>query len=124
MVKNLMDESHETSLNPAFIVYMYLLCPLEFVVYFELHIYRAKVLTDHPKNCDNFVVQYFGLTFGTLNENTIWHQSCASAGILHSVCSLRMCIHIKPFKRMCNSRNNLNLNSNHGNLNNNVFSLK
>ena len=45
-------------------------------------IYWAKVLIDHPKNCDNvFVVQYFGMDFGTFNENTIWHQSCASAGI-------------------------------------------
>ena len=89
------------------------------------HIYWAKVLTDHPKNCDNcFVVQYFGLNFGTINENTNWHQSYTSAGIWHSACSLRMRIHIKPLKCTCNSRNDLNLNSNHGNLNNNVFFVK
>ena len=46
------------------------------------YIYWAKILNDHPKNCDNvFVVQYFRMNFGTLNENTIWHQSCASVGI-------------------------------------------
>ena len=89
------------------------------------HIYWAKVLTDHPKNCDNcFVVQYFGLNVGTINENTIWHQSYTSAGIWHSACSLRMRIHIKPLKCTCNSRNDLNLNSNHGNLNNKVFFVK
>ena len=60
---------------------------------------------------------------GILNENTIWHQSCASAGIWHSACSLR--VNMKPLKCTCNSRNDLNLNSNHGNLNNRVFfSLK
>ena len=64
------------------------------------------------------------MNFGTLNENTVWHQLCASAGIWHSACSLRMRIHIKPLKRTCNIRNELNLNSNHGNLNNNVISLK
>ena len=32
-------------------------------------IYLAKVLTDHPKNCNNFfVVQYFGMNFGALND--------------------------------------------------------
>ena len=87
-------------------------------------IYWAKVLTDHPKNCDNvFVVQYFGTNFVTFNENTMWHQSCSSAGIWHSACSLRMRIHIKPLKCMFNSRNDLNRNSNHRNLNTNVFSL-
>ena len=87
------------------------------------YIYWAKVLTDHPKHCDScFVVQYFGMNFGTLNENTIWHQYCASAGIRHSACSLRMRIHIKPLKFTYNSRNDLNRNSNHENLNNNVFS--
>ena len=88
-------------------------------------IYWAKVLTDHPKNCDNvFVVQYFGMNFGTFNENTIWYQSCASAGIWHSACSLRMRKHTKPLKCTCNSRNDLNRNSNHRNLKNNVFALK
>ena len=44
------------------------------------NIYWAKVLTDHPKICDNcFVLKYFETNFGTLNENAIWHQSCASA---------------------------------------------
>ena len=52
------------------------------------------------------------------------HQSCASAGIWHSACSLRMRIHIKPLKYTCNSRNDLNLNSNHRNLNSNVFFVK
>ena len=29
----------------------------------------GQVLTDHQNNCDNvFVVQYFGMHFGTLNE--------------------------------------------------------
>ena len=89
------------------------------------NIYWAKVLTDHPKNCDNvFVVQYFGMNFGTLNENTIWHQSCASVAIWYSACSLRMHIHIKHLKCMCYSRIDLNRNSNHRNLNNNVVSLK
>ena len=60
------------------------------------------------------------MNFEILNENTIWHQSCASAGIWHSACSLRMRIHIKPLKCTCNSRNGSNLNSNHENLNNNV----
>ena len=88
-------------------------------------IYWAKVLTDHPKNCDNvFVIQYFGMNFGTFNENTIWHQSCASAGIWHSACSLRMRKHTKPSKCTCNSRNDLNRNSNHRNLKNNVFCVK
>ena len=32
----------------------------------------CKVLTDHPKNCDNlFVAEYFGMTFETLNDDTI-----------------------------------------------------
>ena len=93
--------------------------------YSYIHIYWAKVLTDYPKNCDNvFVVQYFGMNFGTFNENTVWHQSCASAGIWHSVCSLRMRKHTKPLKCMCNSRNDLNRNSNNRNLKNNVFALK
>ena len=36
------------------------------------HIYWAKVLTDHPKNCDNvLVVHYFGMNFGTFNENSL-----------------------------------------------------
>ena len=64
----------------------------------------------------SFVVQYLEMNFGTLNENTIWHQSCASAEIWHSECSLRMRIHIKPLKCKCDERNDLNLNSNHGNL--------
>ena len=90
-----------------------------------LNIYWAKVLTDHPKNCDNFfVVQYFGINFGTFNENTIKHQSFASAGIWHSACRLRMCKHIKPLKCTCNSRNDLNRNSNHRIVKNNVFALK
>ena len=88
-------------------------------------LYWAKVLTDHPKNCDNvFVVQYFGMNFGTFNENTIWHQSCASAGIWHSACSLRMHKQTKPLKCTFNSRNDLNRSSNHRNLKNNVFALK
>ena len=34
-----------------------------------MYVYWAKVLTDHPKNCDNvFVIQYFGMNFGTFNE--------------------------------------------------------
>ena len=91
----------------------------------ETKIYCAKVLTDHPKNCENyFVVQYFGMNFGTLNENTNWHQSRAPAIIWYSGCRLRMRIHITPLKYMCNSRIDLNLNSNHGNLNNNVFFVK
>ena len=90
-----------------------------------IKIYWAKVLTDHPKICDNwFVFKYFETNFGTLNQNAIWHQSCASAGTWRSSCSLRMGIHIKPLKCMCNSRKDLNLNSNHGNVNNNVFALK
>ena len=88
-------------------------------------IYWAKGLTDHPKNCDNvFVVQYFGMNFGTFNENTIWHQSCASAGIWHSACSLRLRKHTKPLKCTRNSRNDLKRNSNHRNLKNTVFALK
>ena len=87
--------------------------------------YIGPFLTDHPKNCDNvFVVQYFGMNFGTFNENTDWHQSCASAGIWHSVCSLHMRIHIKPLKCTCISKNDLNRNFNHRNLNNNAFPLK
>ena len=75
-------------------------------------LYWAKVLTDHPKSCDNcFVVQYFGMNFITLNENTIWYKSYASPGIWHSACSLCMCIHRKPLKRKCNLSNDLNLNS-------------
>ena len=35
-----------------------------------------------------------------------------------------MRIYIKPLKRMCNSRNDFNLNSNHWNSNNNVFFFK
>ena len=78
------------------------------------HIYWAKVLTDHLRNCDNvFVVQYFGMNFGTFNKDTVWHQSCASAGILQSACSLRMRKHTKPLKCTCNSKNDLNRNSNH-----------
>ena len=81
------------------------------------NIYWAKVLTDHQKNCDNcFVIQSFGMNFGTLYENKLWHQSCVAAGIWHSACSLRMRIHIKTLKCMCNLRNDLNLISNHGNL--------
>ena len=88
-----------------------------------IHVYWAKVLTIHPKKCDYvFVVQYFGMNFGTFNENTVWHQLCSSAGIWHSACSLHMRLNIKPLKCMCNSRNDLNLNSNHRNLNNNVVS--
>ena len=84
------------------------LCSNQFTSY-----YWAKILTDHPKNCDNvFVVQYFGMNFGTLNENTVWHQSCASVGICHSACSLRMRIYIKPLICTCNARNDLNRNSN------------
>ena len=91
-----------------------------YLVYYN-HVYWAKVLTDHLKNCDNvFVFQYFG----TFNENTIWHQSCASAGIWRSVCSLRMPKHTKPLKCTYNSRNDLNRNSNRRNLKNNVFALK
>ena len=57
-----------------------------------LFIYWAKVLhvTDHPKIHDNcFVVKYIETNFGTLNENTVWHQSCASAepGVLRAVCA-------------------------------------
>ena len=64
-----------------------------------IHIYWAKVLTDHPKICDNcFVVKYFETNFGILNENAIWHQSYASAGTWLSSCSLHMCIYIKPLK--------------------------
>ena len=38
---------------------------------FYLHVYWAKVLTDHQKNCDNaFVAEYFAMTFGTLNDDT------------------------------------------------------
>ena len=49
-------------------------------------IYWAKLLTDHLSNCDYcFVIQFFGMSFGILNEGTIWHQSCLSAGIWHSV---------------------------------------
>ena len=56
--------------------------------FYIFNIYWAKVLTDHPKNCDNvFVVQYFGMNLGILNEYTIWHQSCATVGIWHSACS-------------------------------------
>ena len=91
--------------------------------YLQVHIYWAKVLIDHPQKCNNvFVFQYFGMNFRTLNENTIRHQSCASVEIWHSACSLRMCIHTKPLKCTCNSRNDLNRNSNHRNINNNVFS--
>ena len=37
-----------------------------------IYIYWAKVLTDHPKNCGNFfVAEYFGMTCGTLNFDTI-----------------------------------------------------
>ena len=55
------------------------------------YLYWVKVLTDHPKNRDNcFVVKYFETNFGILNENTVWHQSCASAGTWCSSCSLRM----------------------------------
>ena len=51
------------------------------------NIYSQKS-KDHPKSCDNyFVVQYFEINFGTLNESTIKHQSCASAGIWHSACT-------------------------------------
>ena len=53
-----------------------------------------------------------------------WHQSCASAGIWHFACSLRMRKHTKPLKCTCNSRNYLNRNSNHRSLKNNVFALK
>ena len=67
-----------------------------------------------PKHCDNcFVVQYFGMNFGQLNENTVWNQSCGSAGNWHSAYSLHMGIHMKSLKFTCNSRNDLNLNSNH-----------
>ena len=46
-------------------------------------IYWAKVLTDHPKNCNNvFVVQYFGRNFVTFNRA---HQ--LESGILHAVCA-------------------------------------
>ena len=90
-----------------------------------IHVQWAKVLTDHPKNCDNiFVVQYFGMNFGTFNENIIWHQSCASAGIWHSACSLRMRKHTKHLKCTCNSRSDLNWNSNHRNLKNNLFCVR
>ena len=84
----------------------------------RLYIYWAKVLADHTKNCD----YVFGLNFETFNENTIWYQSCASAGTWHSACRLCMRIHIKHLKYTCNSRNNFNRNSNHKNLNNSVFS--
>ena len=34
-------------------------------------LYWAKVLTDHPKKCDNFfVIEYFGMTFRTLNGDS------------------------------------------------------
>ena len=79
-------------------------------------IYWAKVLIDHPKNCDNFfVAEYFGKRFGTLNDDTIYLQSHASAWIWHSACSLRMRIHIKPSKCMCNSRNAFHRNFIHRN---------
>ena len=36
-----------------------------------MYVYWAKVLIDHPKNCDDFffVVQYFGIVHQTLNRN-------------------------------------------------------
>ena len=35
-----------------------------------MYVYWAEVLTDHPKNCDDFfVVQYFGIVHHTLNRN-------------------------------------------------------
>ena len=53
-----------------------------------LDIYWTKVLTDHPKIRDNCcVVKYFETNFGILNENTVWHQSYASAGTWCSPCS-------------------------------------
>ena len=90
-----------------------------------LFLYWAKVLTDHPKNRDNcFVFKYFETNFGTLNQNAVWHQSCASAGSWRSSCSLRMRIHIIPLKCTCNSRKDLNLNSNHEIVNNYVFASR
>ena len=87
-------------------------------------LYWAKVLTDHPKNRDNcFVVKYFETNFGISNENTVWRQSCASTETWCSSCSLHMRIDIKPLKCTCNSRNDLNLNSNRRNVIN-VFALK
>ena len=74
----------------------------------------AKVLTDHPEICDNcFVVKYFETNFWTLNENPIWHRSCASAETWHSSCNLRMRIHIKPLKCTSSSRTDLSLYSYH-----------
>ena len=98
---------------------------IDSVNYVGLHVYWAKVLTDQPKICDNcFVVKYFETNFGTLNENAVWHQSCAWAGIWHSSCSLRWRVHIKPLKCTCNSRKNLYLNSNHRNVNKKTFLRK
>ena len=78
-----------------------------------------------PKNCDKFfVAEYFGMTFGTLNDDTVQLQSHASAWIWHSACSLRMHIHIKPLKFTCNSRNDFNRNFIHRNSIINVFSSK
>ena len=95
---------------------------IQISLFIKKEIYRAKILADHPTNCDNvFVVQYFGLNFGTFNENTIWHQSCTSAGTWQSAYSLRMRIQIKPLKCTCNLRNDLNRNSNHTNLTNNIL---
>ena len=35
-------------------------------------VYWAKILTDHQKKCDHFfVAEYFGMTFGTLNDDTV-----------------------------------------------------
>ena len=35
-----------------------------------MYVYWAEVLTNHPKNCDDFfVVQYFGIVHHTLNRN-------------------------------------------------------
>ena len=121
-------ESKFEKISHYFIIFMgnfYQECPKRIFLSLNSNYTGPKILTDHPKNCDNvFVVQYFGTNFGTFNENTIWHQSCASAGIWHSVCSLRMHKHTKPLKCTYNSRNDLNRNSNHRNLKNNVFALK
>ena len=43
------------------------------------------------------------------------------SGSLHAVCA---CVNTKPLKCTCNSRNDLNGNSYHRNLKNNVFELK
>ena len=86
--------------------------PVNFSVNLHINLSSVHILaksSNRPaKKYDIFVVQYFGMTFGTLYKmtfgtlykNTIWHLSRLSAENRHSARSLRLRIYNKSLKYM------------------------